>query len=784
VEASPDSLVITDRSGVIAMVNAQTEKRFGYRREELVGQAVEILVPDRFRRKHVAQRDAYLGNPHVLPMGGRVNLFGRHRDGHEFPVEIGLSPVETEEGLLIAAAVRDVSERERLMRELRDSESMYRLLAENSTDLISRHDLEGIYLYASPACRSLLGFGPEELVGRSAYELIHPDDRDEVARVHSAILARPEPLTISFRILHKDGFFSWCESSARAVRDPGTGDILDIQCVTRDISERKQVEDALRDSEERTRSIVNHVIDGIITIDATGMIQSFNPAVERLFGYRADELIGRNVNILMPEPYHGEHDGYIANYLRTGQSKVIGLGREAEGRRKDGTTFPLELSVSEFSLAGTRMFTGVARDITDRERRRQRVAAEHGAARVLAESRTISDAAPRLIKAIAGNLGWEVGGLWQIDQATNVLRCVEFWQTPSSTFSEFEAVSRRLAIESGVGLTGRVWESGKVTWVSDVTADANFPRAYVAAKEGLHWGIALPIKSSEGTLGVIDFYRRQGEEPDDPLLQMFESITSQIARFIEHRNTEQRIVERQTEIDLAQRVQLGFFPRAQPNLEGFSIAGASRPAQETGGDYFDFIPFPHGHLMIPLGDVSGHGLGAAIIMAETRAYVRALGLSGMHLGTILNFANSRLIEDTNGEHFMTLFLALLNPYSRSLVYSNAGQVPGYIFDRKGDLKTTLDSTDIPLGFEPDWVFHNDRATMLESGDLVLLMSDGILEARSSDVGLFGAERAIEVVLRHRREEPSVIIEHLIREACTFCRNVQVDDMTAVVIEVE
>ena len=209
-------------------------------------------------------------------------------------------------------------------------------------------------------------------------------------------------------------------------------------------------------------------------------------------------------------------------------------------------------------------------------------------------------------------------------------------------------------------------------------------------------------------------------------------ITSQIARFIEHRNAERRIVERQAEVDLARRIQLGFFPKIQPNLEGFSIAGASRPAQEIGGDYFDFIPFPNGHLMIPLGDVSGHGLGAAMIMAETRAYLRALGLSGMHLGTILSFANSRLIEDTNGDHFVTLFLPLLNPYSRSLIYSNAGQGPGYIFDREGDLRTTLDSTDIPLGVEPDWVFHNDRATMLESGDLVLLMTDGILEARSAD----------------------------------------------------
>ena len=571
VEASHDALIITDRHGVIVMVNAQAEKLVGYRREDLIGQAIEILVPDRYRGKHVAQRGAYVANPHVRTMGGVENLLARRQDGHEFPVEISLNPVETEEGLLIAAALRDVSERERLIGALRDSESMYRLLAENSTDIISTHDLEGIYLYASLACRNLLGFGPEELVGRSAYELIHPDDRDEVARVHSAILARPEPVTVCFRILHKDGSFSWCESSARAVRNPDTGD-LEIQCVTRDISERKQVEDALRESEARTRSIVNHVVEGIITIDATGTIRSVNPAVERLFGYGADELIGRNVNIIMPEPYHAEHDGYLANYLRAGQPKVIGLVREVQGRkwkRKDGKTFPLELSVGEFSLAGTHMFTGVVRDITHRQRRRQRLAAEHDVARVFAESRSIAVAAPLLIEAIAGNLGWEVGSLWQIDHEANVLRCTEFWHTPSLTFPEFEAVSRRIAFNSGVGLPGRVWESGRVSWISDLAADANFLRASAAAHDGLHWGIALPIKSGEGTLGVIDFYRRQSEEPDDPLLQMFETITSYIAQFIEHRDAERRVVERQAEMDLARRIQLDFFPKIRPKPGGF-----------------------------------------------------------------------------------------------------------------------------------------------------------------------------------------------------------------------
>lgn len=124
----------------------------------------------------------------------------------------------------------------------------------------------------------------------------------------------------------------------------------------------------LAEAEERMRSVLNHVVDGIITIDETGRVESFNPAAERIFGYAATEVIGLNVRILMPEPYHNEHDGYISNYLRSGQAKIIGIGREVVGRRKDASTFPMELAVSEFRIEGRRYFTGIVRDITERKR--------------------------------------------------------------------------------------------------------------------------------------------------------------------------------------------------------------------------------------------------------------------------------------------------------------------------------------------------------------------------------------------------------------------------------
>ena len=126
--------------------------------------------------------------------------------------------------------------------------------------------------------------------------------------------------------------------------------------------------DALRDGAERLRAILETAVEGIITIDGRGIIESFNPAAEKIFGYSARETIGENVKMLMPAPYRHEHDGYLADYHRTGQAKIIGIGREVVGRRKDGTVFPMDLSVSEVRLANRQIFTGFVRDTTERKR--------------------------------------------------------------------------------------------------------------------------------------------------------------------------------------------------------------------------------------------------------------------------------------------------------------------------------------------------------------------------------------------------------------------------------
>jgi PAS domain S-box-containing protein len=244
-----------------------------------------------------------------------------------------------------------------------------RSVIDHVLDGIITINAQGIITTFNRAAERIFGYAAEEVIGKNVKMLMPNPYKAE----HDNYIANylrtgvAKIIGIGREVLgqRKDGTIFPMELAISEFR---LGDDRYFTGIVRDITERKRAETELREAEERMRSVVNHVVDGIITIDEGGHIESFNPAAEKLFGYARDEVLHQNVKMLMPEPYHSEHDDYIGNYQRTGQPKIIGIGREVIGRRKDGTSFPMELAVSEFHLGERRFFTGIVRDITERKK--------------------------------------------------------------------------------------------------------------------------------------------------------------------------------------------------------------------------------------------------------------------------------------------------------------------------------------------------------------------------------------------------------------------------------
>jgi len=249
--------------------------------------------------------------------------------------------------------------------------------------------------------------------------------------------------------------------------------------------------------------------------------------------------------------------------------------------------------------------------------------------------------------------------------------------------------------------------------------------------------------------------------------------------------TEQRkLQEQQFQMGLARAVQQQLYGMPPPEVAGFDFAGAAFPADATGGDYFDFVPLPGNLIGIVIGDICGHGISSALLMAELRAYLRAFAQPSFYAGAILSLTNNALVSDLEQNHFATLIFCCLDPASGSLVYANAGHTFGYILDPAGAVKLTLESMDIPLGFLPGHDYRCSDPSTLEPGDILILLTDGITEAERPDQSPFGAKRALEFIQTHRGESAQDIVTGLYQAVRNYSDGLpQIDDITAVVCKV-
>jgi PAS domain S-box-containing protein len=260
------------------------------------------------------------------------------------------------------------------------------------------------------------------------------------------------------------------------------------------------------------------------------------------------------------------------------------------------------------------------------------------------------------------------------------------------------------------------------------------------------------------------------------------------------KQAEAELARTAAEFKVARQIQQKLFPADVPLMAGMEIgvarfgidvSGASYPAEAIGGDYYDFIPLCDGSLGIAIGDVSGHGVGPALLMAETRALLRAFAQTQADVSSILGLVNRVLVADIQGDRFITLILAKLDPTRHTLVYASAGHQTGHLLTAGGKIRQALASTGIPLGIFADADFPSSEEIPLQAGDIALLVTDGIVEARAPDGTVFGKQRPLDIVRVYRQSTARQIVDNLYHAVRAFSQDLpQFDDITAAVIKVQ
>ena len=617
VESAPYAIVMVNESGTIEMVNSQTETFFGYTRHELIGQPVEILVPERYRSAHIGFRQVYLAAPVSRTMGMGRDLYGLRKDGTEFSVEIGLSLIDNHEETLVLSTIVDITQRKEAESALKESEERFRQMAEMTGEWLWEQDPQGYYIYCSTAVSQILGFSRDEVIGKHYTEFLTPQDQAE-QQFYSASHRPFYALTNHYR--HKDGHPVLTESTGLPIIG-AEGKLLKWRGVDRDITARKHFQDALIESEKRTRLIIESSLSAIVIMDSYGLVTDWNHQAEKMFGWSRNEAISQRLeDLIIPHRFRNAHRQGLKLFLHTGIGPMLNELVEHVAIRRDGSEFPVEVSIAPLKLGNAYIFSGFIHEITARKAAEQK------------------------------------------------------------------------------------------------------------------------IRQSEVKLAIA-----------------------------------------QSEIKIAQQIQASLSPSAPIKSDDFEVTGYCLPASQVGGDYFDYFFRNEDHLDMVIADVSGHSIGPALFMVETRSAIRT---QAKRLGTpseTLSVLNDFMFEDLdNADYFITLFYLQYDITTRQLSFANAGHPPPLLLSPIQSECKQLDAEGMILGVRKNVIFE-EKTTPIAKGDLLLLYTDGLTEAESPAGDFFGVERVSDILIQYAQDSPEKIINALLMNLKQFCQSESFkDDITLMI----
>lgn len=775
--AAPSAMLLVDDDGRIVMANALAELLLQYRSEELLGQPLEMLIPAGFDHTHVQDRHTDVTNLANLFLPDGREYWAVRKDGREFPVEVGISMFRTKTADFKVASIVDVTDR------------------------------------------------------KQAEHLFHQL----------------------------------------------------FQCAP----------------------------DGTVVVDRNGQIQMVNTCAEEMFGYTSSELINQPIEILVPAQFRCPHAAQVKQFCAHPTMRAMGAGQQFSARRKDGSEFPVEISLSPVETRNGLMVFSSIRDVTEHRRLLRALASNLNIQQTTADILRMSMASLPLDAILRESLKRLLAVPWLGSEAAGSVFLVDredretlVLTTHQGLSESFVTRNRRVAVkhwlrETGAGYPGIVFTAD----LDDlrVVSDTHMPPSghylvpmftdgrllgilhidppgdhrcraeqedFLSAMADLLVGIvkrhlaelaqhdseerfALAVQGTDA--GIWDWDLRTGGvyfspqwksmlgyapdeladdltewkmrlHPDDreraldtvrrylaDELEVYELehrlrhkdgtyrriLARGAAVFDEHghayrmvgshlditglRQAENQVREHQVQFLAAHRIQQRMLPQAVPEVPGWDIAGACFAAEYTAGDYYDLLQLPNDAVGLVIADVRGHGVGPALLMATASAYIRSLAALGLPLTQMVAQTNKMLSQQMEDDQFITLLICRLDPETRTLTHVNAGHPVGYVMDSCGSVKATLGDGGLPLGILSEIEYPEGPPIKLDPGDTILLLTDGLLEARSSKGEFFGTAHVLDLARTHRHRTAAEIIQLLRSEINQITGDdTLVDDVTLVV----
>ena len=638
--------------------------------------------------------------------------------------------------------LQDVKKKNQVPRKIEkaliESEKKYRTLTENITVGIFRSTPgpAGRFMEVNPAFVEMLGYQDKKELMALDVAQIYQDPADRLR--FSEKMSREGFVKHEELILRKkDGSPVVISETAIAVKDTD-GNVVYFDGIVEDITGRKRAGEELDRQKSYLEQLFNSATEAIVLHDTDDRIVDVNDEFTRMFGYSREEVIGRPINEVVASPDFQEEAARISEQVLRGQRISI----ESKRKRKDGTLISVSIIGAPIFHNGKQVGDyAIYRDITEHQKAEEEIHIQKTYLEKLfnsaPEAIVLHDNDDRVV-----DINEEFTRMFGYKREEAIGQRINDLVAPDEFRDEAEGLS------------------SKVTHGNRVEKDSKRRR-----KDGTLidvWILGAPITDAGKQMGVYAIYR---------------DIT-------ERKRAEEARYRLSEEMRLARQIQMNLLPKSDPVVPGYDITGTNHPASGVGGDYYDFIYLEDGRLAIGIGDVSGKGLAASMVMANLQATIRSLTNFDPDPKACLERANKLLCRSTDSRTFVSFFYGILDPKENTLVYANAGQDLPVLFSVE-HASIPLANRGIALGLKEDTCYRTETVK-IKPGDRLLIYTDGITEAMNADMEEFGEEELLRTV---SQTPPAVSAGELVEIILTKVRDhmgyaPQNDDMTVVVLKMK